>query len=638
VQRPLRFRPQLTWLEDRTLPSTFLVQNLNDSGPHSLRAAIAAANANPGSDAIAFAGGLHGTITLTSGELLISDSVTVSGPGANTLTVSGKGANRIFEVASGLKVTLVGLTIANGLADTAGGIDNFGSLTIGQCVVSNNHALGDSPTSGVGGGLVNEPGANLTLDHCLFTGNQAVGNQGLGYGGGLMNAGSAVVTGSTFRANQATGGSSGSGDGGFGSGGGISSFGTTLTIENSTFTTNQVSDGGGLFASGGAVDIETGTMSLRNSSFIANRAVANNPATLGAFGAGLASGEAAGGTSFQVSDCLFSENVAQGLIAAAAGAIGTFLCQGTISDTSFIGNKVLGVAGAEADGGAIQNALSTLTVSGCTFLGNLNQGGDGTASASAGPAFGGAILSFDAGSSSLTLTNTTFLFNQDVGGNGGSSRPGGEAGAGAVYLFGGSVVNCTFIGNQARAGSGTTGALAFGGALTARGAPVTVQNSTFIGNQALGGAGEAGGNGGNAYGGAMDLLEASFSVSDSTFLNNAAEGGAGDGNGNGGNAHGGAVVLQKASLNLSNSSLTGNEAEGGAGGSQSGADGAGLGGGAYNDAASTLVLAKSVVTLNQANGSPGIGGGVYNLGAFTFDALTVIAGNHASTSGDDLGP
>jgi hypothetical protein len=66
--------------------------------------------------------------------------------------------------------------------------------------------------------------------------------------------------------------------------------------------------------------------------------------------------------------------------------------------------------------------------------------------------------------------------------------------------------------------------------------------------------------------------------------------------------------------------------------------GAGLGGGASNDATSALALTATSVTRNQANGSPGIGGGVYNLGAFTFDALTAIADNQASTSGDNIGP
>jgi hypothetical protein len=63
--------------------------------------------------------------------------------------------------------------------------------------------------------------------------------------------------------------------------------------------------------------------------------------------------------------------------------------------------------------------------------------------------------------------------------------------------------------------------------------------------------------------------------------------------------------------------------------------GAGLGRGGYNDATSSLALPNSVVTLSEADGVPG--GGVYTLGAFS-DPLTLIISNHASTSGDDIGP
>ncbi|HVS39628.1 MAG TPA: hypothetical protein VMS17_28990 [Gemmataceae bacterium] len=80
---------RLKALEDRLRPSTFTVTNLADSGPGSLRAAITAANAHPGADAIDFAHGLHGTIGLTSGQLSITDNLSIAGPGENKLTVSG---------------------------------------------------------------------------------------------------------------------------------------------------------------------------------------------------------------------------------------------------------------------------------------------------------------------------------------------------------------------------------------------------------------------------------------------------------------------------------------------------------------------------------------------------------------------
>src|SRR5437867_2710630 len=60
---------------------------------------------------------------------------------------------------------------------------------------------------------------------------------------------------------------------------------------------------------------------------------------------------------------------------------------------------------------------------------------------------------------------------------------------------------------------------------------------------------------------------------------------------------------------------------------------------------SSLTLRTSTVTKNHANGGDagaggsageGIGGGVYNLGTFDFDAFTLIGKNHATTSNDDI--
>src|SRR3954452_8405809 len=62
--------------------NTITVTNTNDSGPGSLRQALA--DANDG-DTINFA--VTGTIGLTSGELVIDKSITIAGPGSDQLTL-----------------------------------------------------------------------------------------------------------------------------------------------------------------------------------------------------------------------------------------------------------------------------------------------------------------------------------------------------------------------------------------------------------------------------------------------------------------------------------------------------------------------------------------------------------------------
>jgi hypothetical protein len=109
ARRP--FRPRLEALEARTVPSSFLVSNLNDGGSGSLRQAVLDANAHPGADTIRFAPGLSGTIHLTGGELDVTDDVSIQGPGPSTLTVSGSGLSRVFGVL-GTSAQVTGLTIA----------------------------------------------------------------------------------------------------------------------------------------------------------------------------------------------------------------------------------------------------------------------------------------------------------------------------------------------------------------------------------------------------------------------------------------------------------------------------------------------------------------------------------------------
>jgi hypothetical protein len=273
-------------LDDRCLPSTFTVLNLNDSGPDSLRAAVAAANANPGADSIDFA--TTGTITLTSGELNITDSLTINGPGASALTVSGNQASRVFDITGAPIVTIAGLTVANGLTSGSpgGGISMAGgTVTLANCTVSGNTANGDysqafngiNGPKGLGGGLY-VAGGTLTLDQCTVTGNYAWGATGFndygtlggygghggdGLGGGLYVGGGMVrVNQCTISGNHAEGGSGGvgystdsnggiGGDGGWGIGGGVCVAAGGVDFSQSTLTGNTAIGGAGGDATNG---------------------------------------------------------------------------------------------------------------------------------------------------------------------------------------------------------------------------------------------------------------------------------------------------------------------------------------------------------------------------------------------------
>jgi hypothetical protein len=121
------------------------VTNLTDHDPGSLRDAIA--TTLPGGT-VDFQPGLSGTISLTTATLSIAHDVTIVGPGQGVITVSGSSTFRVFNISSGLSVTLSGLTIGGGAVtnDDGGGIWNAGSLVVNGCTINSN-----TSTNGKGG-------------------------------------------------------------------------------------------------------------------------------------------------------------------------------------------------------------------------------------------------------------------------------------------------------------------------------------------------------------------------------------------------------------------------------------------------------------------------------------------------------
>ena len=93
-----------------------VVTNTDDSGPGSLRDALAAAVDGDIIDAT----GISGTILLTSGELQITHAVTIAGPGPESLSIDGNATFRVFDnLTSGASIS--GFTITNGSAPGASG-------------------------------------------------------------------------------------------------------------------------------------------------------------------------------------------------------------------------------------------------------------------------------------------------------------------------------------------------------------------------------------------------------------------------------------------------------------------------------------------------------------------------------------
>jgi hypothetical protein len=203
-----------------------------------LRQALATAASG---DIIQFEPGIT-TITLTSGELLINNNLTIEGPGANRLTVrrsnlEGTPQFRIFNIAAGqFNVTISDLTIANGnVSGDGGGIFNqsTGTVAVTRCTISDNRA---NHTSGGGGGICNafnRSSGALKVTACTISGNSAAGAS-FASGGGVLNGGVLEITNCTISGNSAL------------TGGGAYNY-YAMTLASSTICGNSAVQGGGVY-------------------------------------------------------------------------------------------------------------------------------------------------------------------------------------------------------------------------------------------------------------------------------------------------------------------------------------------------------------------------------------------------------
>jgi len=210
-----------------------VVTNLNDSGTGSLRQAVIDANTNLGADVITFQSGLVGTIHLTTGEIAITDSVDIEGPGARLLAIDSTA--RIFNISGSIDVTISGLTLTGAKATSNGG------------AIANNTA-------------------NVTLDFDTLSGNSTTNE-----GGAIFhnaNGGVFTIKNSELSGNMAN------------KAGAIYSIGFNLVIINSTISGNMATD------SVGGIKLEFAFASISNSTISGNSATFSQGGILAGTGNG----------------------------------------------------------------------------------------------------------------------------------------------------------------------------------------------------------------------------------------------------------------------------------------------------------------------------------------------------------------
>jgi len=284
-----------------------------------LRAAVQEANAFAGADEIRLKAATY-SLTLTgtgedlaaTGDLDITDSLTIKGKGAALTVVDGNHSDRVFHIIGpGPVVNFIALKVANG------------SLGAGDFA---------------GGGIYNS-GANVTVNSCTITNNVFYGQVGggiLSMNGNLKVVASRVIQNGIFYTGSAV------------AGGGIASLlDTSVKIIRTkvadnfaaniadTAATNDIAVGGGIAIEG------TNTVKIKSCKILGNGAYAWTTDLYGASGAGLLMAEV---PIANIIDTKIANNTCSGLMGYGGGVF-ALSANATFSGCLITENSILGGSG-----------------------------------------------------------------------------------------------------------------------------------------------------------------------------------------------------------------------------------------------------------------------------------------------------
>ncbi|MEM7048303.1 MAG: FG-GAP-like repeat-containing protein [Acidobacteriota bacterium] len=439
-------------------------------------------------------GGEHAGLPDIASEVILraGAAVVVERDASLPCVADGSDQFRLFNIVSGGRLVLEGLTLRGGCAQLGGAIhlDLGAAIEASGCLFENNVAQADSSDSIARGGAIHAASqwSGVTIADSEFQNNhaRAIQDSAAGSGGALFLASGAgqpaMLIDSGFSHNTAASGPDGDAHGGAI----FAALDALGTIAGCTFSQNQALGGAGATGGGSGLGGALYAWEVPNvseTSFHANLA-------RGGHGGSGFGGLAVGGAVFK----LDNSGSWSGLIFDGNQAVG--------------GSSDLGEAGRAQGGGLFTNAVE-LTRS--YWFGNLARGGDGVVG---GAALGGAAL-VNAGS---WFEDATVASNRARGGDA-TSGAGGDASGGGLTVAGSTTLRAmTLTDNEARGGDssgGGTGGLAFGGAIEGR-VQLQLSHSTLTENRVLGGLGDGGG--GTAEGGGLWIAITSSTAIDNTAL------------------------------------------------------------------------------------------------------------------------
>ncbi len=249
----------------------YQVTNINDSGPGSLREAVA----NPCDTAfVEFHPSLDGYIIFLLSPIDVKVHAYIYGRGTQNTIISGNSITRIFNVWSSDTLDLSNLTLTNGNS----GIYNGGCVNNDGCLQAQNVKFLNNQSNGNGGTVFNS--FVVQINHSTFESNRAYGSSG---GAIFQTSNSETTLGQCILdSNYATG-----------AGGAVYGNDNTV-IENCTFSSNHSDADGGAVHMTGFSDLVSCTLTLNSANgnggalsiassatvYLKNTIIAGNSATL----------------------------------------------------------------------------------------------------------------------------------------------------------------------------------------------------------------------------------------------------------------------------------------------------------------------------------------------------------------------